>query len=188
MNRNGDAHENLSLFFQIGGVPPKMVMDGSKEQNHGSFMKKCQEADFHINQTEQYSTWQLQAEGTIIYLKKAVVRKMVREGAPNRIWEDALEFEAYVRSNKALDIYMLKGKVPETVMFGGIYDISQFCRAWFYDWVVFRDKPIKYSDENSLLGMYLGPAIYVGQEMMDKIMKAIVEVFHRSTYRGIKED
>ena len=31
----GDAHEILSLFFNIDGVNPKMVMDGSNEQTLG---------------------------------------------------------------------------------------------------------------------------------------------------------
>ena len=31
VNRKGDAHETLSLFFKRYGVPYNMVMDGSKE-------------------------------------------------------------------------------------------------------------------------------------------------------------
>ena len=45
MKRKVDAHETLSLLFNRYGVPPKMVMDGSKEQTLGSFRKECQEAD-----------------------------------------------------------------------------------------------------------------------------------------------
>ena len=51
---------------------------------------------------------------------------MVWEGAPKQIWDNALEFEAYVRYNTALYIYMLQGEVPETLMLGGTSDISQF--------------------------------------------------------------
>ena len=49
---------------------------------------------------------------------------MVRAGALKRIWDDALDLEAYVRSNTALDIYMLQGEVIETVMLGRTSDIS----------------------------------------------------------------
>ena len=42
MKIKGDAHETLSLFFKRDGVPHNMVMYGSKEQNLGSFRKKCQ--------------------------------------------------------------------------------------------------------------------------------------------------
>ena len=65
IKKNVDAHENLSIFFKINGVPPKMVMYGSKEQTLGSFRKKCQEEDCYINQTDKYSPWKLQSEGNI---------------------------------------------------------------------------------------------------------------------------
>ena len=58
---------------------------------------------------ETYSPWQIQVEGTIRDLKKFASRKMIQEGAPKRIWENLLEFESYVISNTALDIYMLQG-------------------------------------------------------------------------------
>ena len=51
---------------------------------------------------------------------------MVWAGATKWIWDDALEFESYVISNTALDIYIMQGEVPETVMLGGTSDISQF--------------------------------------------------------------
>ena len=72
----------MSIFFKGDGVPPKMLMDGSKEKTLGSFKKSFQEADFHINQTEPYSPWQLQAEETIRELNKVGSRKMVWAGAP----------------------------------------------------------------------------------------------------------
>ena len=73
MKSKGDAHETLSLFFNRYSVPPKMVMDGSMEQTIGPFKKKWQEVDCHIKQTEPYSPWKLQDEGTIRELKKGLV-------------------------------------------------------------------------------------------------------------------
>ena len=107
MKRKGDAHGTLSLLFNRDDVPPNMVMDGSKEQTVGFFSNKFQEADCHINQTKPYYPWQLQAEGTTRELKKGAGRNMVWAGSPKRIWDDAMEFESYVRSNASLDIYML---------------------------------------------------------------------------------
>ena len=40
IKKKGYAHETLYLFFKIDGVPPKMVMDGLKEQTLGSFSEK----------------------------------------------------------------------------------------------------------------------------------------------------
>ena len=60
-------------------------------------------------------------------------------------------------SNIALDIYILPGEFPDTVMLGGTSDISQFCEHGFYEWVMFRDDPVQYPDKNPVLGRYLGP-------------------------------
>ena len=43
---------------------------------------------------------------------------MVRAGAPKRIWDGALEFEAYVRSHTGLGVDMLHGVFPGTMMLG----------------------------------------------------------------------
>ena len=58
---------------------------------------------------------------------------MVWAGATKQVWDDALDFEAYVRSNTALYIYMFQGEFPETVRLGRISDISQFCKHGFYN-------------------------------------------------------
>ena len=97
---------------------------------------------------------------------------MVQSGTPKKIWDDALDFEVYVRSNMDLDVYILQGEVPEIVMLGGTSDIRNFCIHGFYDWVILRDKPIQYLDENPVLGRYLGLSIDVGPSMAAKIMKA----------------
>ena len=43
--RRGEAHDYLSLLFQRYGVPPKMIVDGSKEQTLGKFKRKVAESD-----------------------------------------------------------------------------------------------------------------------------------------------
>jgi hypothetical protein len=75
MKKKCDAHELLSLVIQLDGVPPKIIMDGSKEQTMGRFCKKCQNADCCIKQTEPYSPWQNAAESAIRELKKAAGQK-----------------------------------------------------------------------------------------------------------------
>ena len=80
--------------------------------------------------------------------------------------------------NTSLAIYMMQVEVPETVTLGGTSDISQLCEHGFYDWFMFRDKPIEYHDENPMLGRYLGPEIDVGPSMTAKIMKSNSEVVH----------
>jgi hypothetical protein len=149
--------------------------------------KPWADADCRIKETEPYSPWQNAAESAIRELKKAAGRKMVRAGAPKPFWADAIKLEAYVRSNTAHDIFILQGEVPETVMSGETSDISQFCEFAFYDWIMFRDQPVAFPDDNPMLGRYLGPAIDVGPALTAKILKANGEVVYRSTYRALTD-
>ena len=66
MQLKSEAHKTLSLMFKRDGVPPKIVVDNSKEQTLGKFKKKCKEADCHLVTTEPYSPWMQAAEGCII--------------------------------------------------------------------------------------------------------------------------
>ena len=160
-------------------------MDGSKEHTLGKFNKKYQEAYCHIRQTDPHSPWQNSEMRSIRELKKGAGRKMVRVQDPKKIWDHALEYEAYVRSNTAHDIYILKGEVPETVMSGETSNISQFAQLAFYQLVMFRDKPIQFIDKNLVLGRYIGPSLDVGPAMTANITKENGEVVHRSTYDAL---
>ena len=51
------AHETLSLIFKRDGVPPKIVVDNSKEQTLVKFARKFREADFCLVITEPYYPW-----------------------------------------------------------------------------------------------------------------------------------
>ena len=57
MPEKGGAYEALYLFFQQDGVPPKMIVDGSKEQTLGGFKRKVEESGFHLRQTEPEPLW-----------------------------------------------------------------------------------------------------------------------------------
>jgi hypothetical protein len=57
---------------------------------------------------------------------------MVCAGAPKPFWANAIELEAYVRSNTPHDIFALEGEVQEMVVSGNMLDISQFCEFAFY--------------------------------------------------------
>ena len=94
------------------------------------------------------------------------------------MWADAIEYEAYIQSNTAWDIYMLQWETPETVMSGETSDISQFCELGFYEWIIFWEEPnhAQFPADNPVLGRYLGPAINVGPAMTANILKSNGEV------------
>ena len=78
MAKKGDAHEHLSLLFQRYGVPPKIIVNTSKDQTLGGFKRKVSEASCHLRQTEPESTWKMIAEVGICELKRGSGRKMTK--------------------------------------------------------------------------------------------------------------
>ena len=74
------AHETLSLIFKRNGVPPKIVVDNSKEQTLGKFARKCREADCHLVTTEPYSLWMQAEEGCIKKTKLGSSIKILKYG------------------------------------------------------------------------------------------------------------
>jgi hypothetical protein len=56
-------------MFKHDGIPPKMILDGLKEQVEGVFRRKLKEVNCHMRVTEPYSPWQQAAEGCIRKLK-----------------------------------------------------------------------------------------------------------------------
>jgi hypothetical protein len=185
MTCKGEAHEALGLLFAREGVPLKMIVDNAKEMKLGEFAWKCKEAYCYLRSTEPYSPWSNSAEREIRELKKGAARKLTRSGAPLRLWCFALEYESYVRSHTALDIYKLDGRVPETIVSGETADISPFCEFGFWDWVKFWDNGIAFPNDPMILGKYLGPSIDVGPAMTSRVMKANGKFTNRSTVRNL---
>ena len=58
--KESEAHETFSLMFKHDGVPPRMIVNNSKEQSLGEFRRKCREVDCHLVNTEatRYGTIQ----------------------------------------------------------------------------------------------------------------------------------
>jgi hypothetical protein len=165
MTRKGEAHETLSLLFHRDGVPPTMVLDGSKEQTKGDFKRKFCEADCHTRQTEPYSPWQQATEGCIRKLKHGVSHKMIKTSLPRVLWGHCIELEALIRSLTCNNVYMTNGEVPETIMTGSTANLSHICEFGWYDWVMFRDNLLAFPDVELILGRYLGPATDVGSAL-----------------------
>jgi hypothetical protein len=137
MTKKGEAHETLSLLFHRDGVPLTMVLDGSKEQSKGDFMRKLREADCHARQTEPYSPWQQAAEGCIHELKRGVSHKMIKTDSPRVLLDHCIELVELIRSLTSNNIYMTNGEVPETIKTGSTANISHICEFGWYDWLCF---------------------------------------------------
>jgi hypothetical protein len=64
---------------------------------------------------------------------KGATRKLTRSGVPYQLWCFALEYELYVCSHTAHDIYKLDGWFPKTVVSGETADMSPFCDIKFLE-------------------------------------------------------
>ena len=82
MAKKGDAHEALSLLFQQDVLTPKMIVEGSKEQNLGIFKRKVAEAGYHLRQTEPESPRHMAAEVGMCEVKRGSGRKTKKMKSP----------------------------------------------------------------------------------------------------------
>jgi hypothetical protein len=110
MTRKGEAHETLSLLFHRDGVPPVMIMDGSKEQTLGDSRRKRRQADCHQQLTEPYSLWMNASEGCIHEVKQGTSQKMLKTGSPKTLWDHCIELEGYICSCTVNNIYESHGE------------------------------------------------------------------------------
>ena len=175
-------------MFQRDGVPPVLIMDGSKEQTQGEFRKKAREAGVYVKQTHPHSPWQNAAEGGIRETKRGAGRKAMAAGSPKALWDHCLELEALIRSHTALRPYELNGEVPETIMSGQTADISPLAELAWYEWVKFWDMPLSYPDPEESLGRWLGPSPNIGPAMTSKILKSNGQVIYTQNFRTLSDD
>jgi hypothetical protein len=56
LKQKGEAYTALLLMFKHESVPPKMILDGSKEHK-GVFRHKLKDLNCHMQVTEPYSPW-----------------------------------------------------------------------------------------------------------------------------------
>jgi hypothetical protein len=188
MTRKGEAHETLSLLFHCDGVPPTMVLHGSKEQCKGDFKRKLCEADCHARQTEPYSPRRQAAEGCIRKLKRGVSRKMIKTGSPRVLWDHCIELEALIRSSTSNTVYMTNVKVPKTIMTSSTAKISHICEFGWYDWVMFQDNVPTFPDLKLILGQYLGSTTNVGSALTAKILKSNGQTVCRSALQHLIDE
>jgi hypothetical protein len=76
-----------------------MIMDGAKEFVEGNFKRKLKEAGVHRRQIEPRTPHSNAAETLIKELKNGVTTKMYAAKCLNRLWDDCLDFQAYIQSN-----------------------------------------------------------------------------------------
>ena len=123
-----EEHETLSLLFARDCVLLACICDNAKEMIQSKFYQKLKYAACHLKQLEPITPWSNAAKREINELEKGAGHKLLQLRAPQCLWDNCLELEAYIRSNTIHDIYKLDREVLETDMSGETSDISQFCK------------------------------------------------------------
>ena len=104
-----EAHETLSLLIARDCVSPACC-DTAKEMIQGKIHYKLKDAACHLKHLDPYTPWSNAAERKIEELRKGASHKLLRSRAPKCLWDDCLEFEAYIRSNTTHDMFKLDGE------------------------------------------------------------------------------
>ena len=172
MTNKSDAPFSLVRVIRYEGVPPEIIMDGSKEQNLGDFARKLRNYGCHRNQIEPHSPWMNLCEGEIRELKRGSTRKMLKRNVPKKLWDHCLELESRIRSDTTLPRFDLDHHNPETKIHGMSSDISDICEFEFYEWVMFNDSRAPFRENKFHVGRWLGPAVDVGSALTYKILKS----------------
>ena len=188
MRTESEAHYTLSTMMKDVGVPNKMVMDNAKTQVLGQFKRKLREADCRIKRIEPHTPFSNAAEAAIRELKKRTARALTKSKCPKSLWDDCIELTALQRSHTALDLWNLRGEVPQTIMTGQTADISQLFELEWYEWVKYYESATRFPEDKMSLGKYLGPSIDIGPAMTAKILKRNGNTTHVSTYRALTDE
>ena len=62
---------------------------------------------------------------------------MMKTGTPKRLWDEFIEFMAFICSNIDNGHKDPKGQTPNTFVSGETADISEFAEFVWYDWIMF---------------------------------------------------
>ena len=185
MCTKSEAHEPLSLLAKCEGVPPQMIMDGSKEQTLSKFHKKLWEMGCEICQMELDSPQQNAAEGAIHEVKHGAGRKQAKKRSPFKLWDHWLELEAYIQLNMALNSYELQGQVLATILSRQTADISPFVQHGWYDWIKYYYNHVRHPEPEEVYSNWLCPSVSIGSVMTSKILKQNAQILHLSPFCGL---
>ena len=93
-----------------------------------------------------------------------------------------------IRSSTAHNNVRLEGEVPQTLVDGTIFDISNLAECGWYDWIKYRDATISWPSDDYQLGRWLGSVPTIGNEIAMYILKDNREVVIRTSLRHITEE
>ena len=152
MKDRKEMPDTLSQFFREEGVPSKLIVDGAREQIGQKVRRACSDANCSLRQLEYDTPWANRAEMAIRELKRGVRRMMRSSLSPLRLWDYCSQLQARIRSSTAHNNVRLDGQVPQTLVDGTTFDISNLAEFGWYDWIKYRDTTVSWPLDDYALG------------------------------------
>jgi hypothetical protein len=184
MAKKASAGQALKEFISDFGVPDKMTIDGSKEQNKSGtdFVKECRKHDIQTTTTEPERSNQNPAEGVIREIRKKWFRIMIRKRVPVRLWDYGVRWTCEIMQRTSTEAGGLRGTCPLEEVTGETIDISEYLDFGFYDHVSYKGNAGLGMTE---IGRWLGISHRVGSLMSYWILTKKGTVISRTTVQNI---
>jgi hypothetical protein len=178
--------QTLRDFVDDVGIPNTLICDLATEQvgPHTPMMKEIRHMRIKMHNAEKgRSSQNHRAETEIRELKRRWKARMVEKRIPRRLWDYGVVYAAEILSVTARSI---TGRPGMEEIKGDTIDISEWLDFEFYDYVWYwDDKKVDMTDEQRLIGRWLGIAHRVGSDMTYWILTKSAKVIARSTVQHV---
>jgi hypothetical protein len=178
--------QTLNEFVDDVGILNTLICDLATEQvgPHTPMMKEIRQLCIKMHNSEKgQSSQNHRAETEIRELKHRWKARMVERQVPPRLWDYGV---VYVSENLSITARSKNGQPGMEEVKGETIDISEWLDFEFYDYVWYWDeKKMDMTQEQRLVGRWLGIAHRIGSNMTYWILTKNGKVIARSTVQHI---
>ena len=184
-----EAGDTLRRFADDVGIPDRLRTDLAPELigKNTEFQAQAKRLGIALTHSEaERSNQNHAAEREIGELKKRYKQKMIRKGAPKRTWDYGFVHQAGVLNRIARGV---NGRTGLEEVTGDTPDISEWLDFDFYDrvWWLDQKKPST-TDENVILGRWLGISHKIGSDMCYWVLTVSGKVISRTSVQHVTRD
>jgi hypothetical protein len=179
--------QTLREFVNDVGIPDNLICDLASEQDgtHTPMIKEFRQLRIKLHSAEKgHSIKNHHAETEITReLKRRWKARMVERQVPSRLWDYGIIYVAEILSITAR---LTTGCPGIEEVNGDTIDISEWLDFEFYDYVWYWDeKKVDMTDDQRLIGRWLGIAHCIGSYMFYWILTKAGHVIARSTVQHV---
>ncbi len=184
-----EAGDTLKKFADDHGIPDRLRADLAPEitGKHKEFQAQVKRQKINLTFSEKgRSNQNYAAEAEIGHLKRRFCQKMVSKRVPKRVWDYGLVNQAGILSRISRGD---TGRTGVEEVTGQTPDISEWLDFDFYDQVWWLDeKHPATTDENIILGRWLGISHKIGSDMCYWILTVSGKIIARTTVQHVTRE